>query len=142
MATDHGSKNTIFSFLTCVIFLVSVILIKINHCEGSLLSSKRCADMCNGTVAKCPTLVEDDEEFLMDTEEHRWILGGKPTGHLSYGGLKNTKTACHTNVHEFIMLSIGSALRLITVTSLAWIHCFEVIWVFVSCDKKYLNFLP
>ncbi|MFS8017116.1 hypothetical protein Hanom_Chr15g01376541 [Helianthus anomalus] len=86
MASDHRSRNTI---LTCVILLLSIItLIMINHCEGSLSSSKRYADMCNGTIAECPTLVEEAEEFLMDNEEHRRILDGTNPPHLSYDSLE------------------------------------------------------
>ena len=44
-------------------------------CNGSLSLLN-----CNGTMADCPSLVEEedyDQEFLMDTEEHRRILGGQ-----------------------------------------------------------------
>ncbi|KAJ0450506.1 putative rapid ALkalinization Factor [Helianthus annuus] len=92
MASDHRSRNTI---LTCVILLLSIILMMINHCEGSLSSSKRYADMCNGTMALCPTLVEEAEEFLMDNEEHRRILAD--TNKISYDALKKSEPACAKN---------------------------------------------
>ncbi|KAJ0454661.1 hypothetical protein HanIR_Chr15g0742651 [Helianthus annuus] len=91
MTTDHGSRNTILiNFLTCVILLLSIIFMMMKHCEGSLSSSRKYADECNGTMAECPTLVEEDEEFLMDTEEHRRILAGyrKPTPKLTYHAQK------------------------------------------------------
>ncbi|MFS8017112.1 putative rapid ALkalinization Factor [Helianthus anomalus] len=95
MATHYGSRSTIFNFLTCVILLLSIILMMINQCEGSLSSSKRYADMCNGTMAECPTLVEEAEEFLMDNEEHRRIL--VDTNTISYDGLKRNNPACGKN---------------------------------------------
>ncbi|KAI3717021.1 hypothetical protein L1987_68324 [Smallanthus sonchifolius] len=87
MAT-HGSRNT------CVILLLSIILMMINHCEaGSLSSSKRYAHVCNGTMAACLTLVEVDEEFLMDSEEHRQILE-QTTPHISQLSLEKDNAAC------------------------------------------------
>ncbi|KAJ0692503.1 putative rapid ALkalinization Factor [Helianthus annuus] len=97
MAT-HGSRNTILiNVLTCVIWLLSVILMMMNHCEGSLSSSRKYADECNGTMAECPTLVEEDEEFLMDTEEHRRILAKTNTLHIVNGALKKNNPACAQN---------------------------------------------
>lgn len=60
------SRSTNFVFFTCLIFLPSII----NLCEGFAISQ------CNGTMDECSTLMEEDEEFLMDTEEHRRILTG------------------------------------------------------------------
>ncbi|KAK1423362.1 hypothetical protein QVD17_18661 [Tagetes erecta] len=90
MAT-HASRNTIFNLFTCVILLLSIM---INHCEGSLLSSKKYANECNGTMAECPTLVDEDDEFLMDNEDHRRILAATRT--ISYDSLK-TNPACGGN---------------------------------------------
>ncbi|KAF5763733.1 putative rapid ALkalinization Factor [Helianthus annuus] len=95
MAT-HGSRNTILiNFLTCVILLLSIIFMMMNHCEGSLSSSRKYADECNGTMAECPMLVEEDEEFLMDTEEHRRILA--ETNTISYDSLQSANAACGGN---------------------------------------------
>ncbi|XP_022011263.1 protein RALF-like 32 [Helianthus annuus] len=95
MAT-HGSRNTILiNVLTCVILLLSVILMMMNHCEGSLSSSRKYADECNGTMAECPTLVEEDEELLMDTEEHRRILA--ETKKITFEALQSGNAACDGN---------------------------------------------
>ncbi|KAL7609530.1 hypothetical protein Lser_V15G12917 [Lactuca serriola] len=67
-------RSTIFICFTFLIFLPSIILLSINHCDASTSSWDQYADQCNGTVGECPMLVKDDEEFLMDTEEHRRIL--------------------------------------------------------------------
>ncbi|MFS8017123.1 putative rapid ALkalinization Factor [Helianthus anomalus] len=98
MTTDHGSRNNILiNVLTCVILLLSVILMMMNHCEGSLSSSRKYADECNDTMAECPTLVEEDEEFLMDTEEHRRILAKTKTLNIVNGALKKNSPACGKN---------------------------------------------
>ncbi|KAK1423361.1 hypothetical protein QVD17_18660 [Tagetes erecta] len=96
MAT-HRSRNIIFNFFTCVILLLSIIIIMINHCEGSLLSSssKKYVDECNDTMAECSTMVEEDEEFLMDSEDHRRILAETRT--ITYEGLDQTNPACGGN---------------------------------------------
>lgn len=62
-----------------------------NHCD----SWDQYADQCNGTVAECRMLVEEDEEFLMDTEEHRRILAqANPKKKLSLDGLDKYNPAC------------------------------------------------
>ncbi|KAF5754925.1 putative rapid ALkalinization Factor [Helianthus annuus] len=58
---------------TCGIFILSIIMMMmINNCHGSL--SNHYANQCNGTITECHPLVEESEEFLMDTEEHRRLL--------------------------------------------------------------------
>ncbi|GJY35617.1 RALF-like protein 33 [Tanacetum coccineum] len=54
---------------------------------------------CNGsTAAECEVFVEEEEEFMMDTEEHRRILGRSNGGrHLGYGGLQPGNPACGNN---------------------------------------------
>ena len=67
----------------------------INRCNGFLESSNPFANQCNGTVgAECPKLlVEEEEEFLMDTEEHRRILLQGQRVYI-YGSLDAPNPAC------------------------------------------------
>ncbi|KAI3503223.1 hypothetical protein L1887_31662 [Cichorium endivia] len=64
----------------------------INHCDASPSSY---VDKCNGSVAGCPTLLEEDDEFLMDTEEHRRILA--ETKKMTLAGLDRNSPACGTH---------------------------------------------
>ena len=67
----------------------------VSSCNGSLSSLNQYH--CNGTVAGCPSLLEEedyDQEFLMDTEEHRRILGdqaGKRT--IVYPAIRDPSSA-------------------------------------------------
>lgn len=95
MAT-FGSRNTNY---TCVIMiLVLIMMMMINNCLGSFSPPNYdFANPCNGTNAECDSLVENYEELLMDTEEHRRVLAQKP--YISLNALKadNTPQACSGN---------------------------------------------
>ncbi|KAI3665811.1 hypothetical protein L6452_44446 [Arctium lappa] len=95
MAT-HGSST--FTCVTILLLSSLIVATMINRCNGFLASSNPFADWCNGTMgAECLTsLVEDDEEFLMDTEEHRRILQGG-NNYISYNGLQSQKPFCNKN---------------------------------------------
>lgn len=71
----------------------------ISHSEGSTWPLMMNADECNGTIAQCPTLADhEDQEFLMDSEDHRRILqGGSKAGGIGYGALMKNKQACGKN---------------------------------------------
>ncbi|GKA96481.1 rapid alkalinization factor [Tanacetum coccineum] len=65
----------------------------IQDCDGYL-------GTCNGsTAAECKVVfVEEEEEFMMDTEEHRRILARTNGGrHIGYGALQPGNPACGNN---------------------------------------------
>ncbi|KAI3699679.1 hypothetical protein L2E82_44110 [Cichorium intybus] len=70
-------RSNNFVYFICFIFLPSIILILINHCDGSPSLWGQYANQCNGTIGECPLLVEENEEFLMDTEELARIAAKK-----------------------------------------------------------------
>ncbi|KAI3503224.1 hypothetical protein L1887_31663 [Cichorium endivia] len=72
-----AQRSNNFVCFTCFIFLPSIILILINHCDGSPSLWDQYANQCNGTIGECPMLVEENEEFLMDTEELARIVAKK-----------------------------------------------------------------
>ncbi|PWA51037.1 rapid ALkalinization Factor [Artemisia annua] len=72
-------------FTTTILSLLIILMVTmIKDSDGSLGS-------CNGSNgAKCQqVLVEEEEEFMMDTEEHR--------GTLAYNALSGGNTACGRN---------------------------------------------
>lgn len=73
-----------------------MMMMMINHCDGYPLSSKPYANQCNDTTAERPTLlVEETEDFFMDTEEHRRILVQQ--NYIGEGALVNNNPACGNN---------------------------------------------
>ncbi|KAI3503230.1 hypothetical protein L1887_31669 [Cichorium endivia] len=78
--------STNFVSFTCLIFLPSIIILLINHCDGSPSSWNQFPNQCNGTMAECSMLVEEHEEFVMDrgimaqmsTSNKLTIIGQKP----------------------------------------------------------------
>lgn len=98
MSTNGSKSSSSFTFVIILLLSSIIVTMMIHHCNGFLVSSNSFSDdQCNGTMgAGCPTLLlEEDEEFLMDTEEHRRILQGQNT--LSYNGLQPQQPFCKTN---------------------------------------------
>ncbi|KAI3768494.1 hypothetical protein L2E82_19219 [Cichorium intybus] len=63
----------------------------IRDCNGSL-------EACVGsTAAECLVVEDEEQEFLMDTEEHRRILATTNSNSISYGGLQQGNPACGDN---------------------------------------------
>ncbi|KAI3503225.1 hypothetical protein L1887_31664 [Cichorium endivia] len=60
----------------------------INQCDGF-------STQCNGNTTECPSLMADDEEFLMDTEEHRRLLGQQNT--ITYPALQKPSICSGSN---------------------------------------------
>ncbi|KAL8234086.1 hypothetical protein R6Q59_020186 [Mikania micrantha] len=86
----NGRTNTTTVLWLSITMLMMVMMIK--HCDGWMAA---CND--GSTAAECQMLVEEDQEFMMDTEEHRRILAGN-SGHLVYGGaLQKGNPACGNN---------------------------------------------
>ncbi|GKE87810.1 rapid alkalinization factor [Tanacetum coccineum] len=86
----NGRKTNPMCFAT-IILLLSIILM-IQDCDGYPAT-------CNGSsAAECKVVfVEEEEEFMMDTEEHRRILAGTNGGHIGYGALQPGNPACGNN---------------------------------------------
>ncbi|GJT49241.1 hypothetical protein Tco_0975398 [Tanacetum coccineum] len=84
----RGGTSPIIRF-TLIVSTTIVVLMIIKDCDGSMTA-------CNGsTAAECLQLVsvEQEEEFMMDTEEHRRILVGK-NDHISLNSLEKGKQGC------------------------------------------------
>ncbi|KAI3784926.1 hypothetical protein L1987_44034 [Smallanthus sonchifolius] len=67
-----------------------LMIIMIKDCDGWTAA-------CNGsTEAECLALAEEEQEFMMDTEEHKRILAvaKKPAGVIGYGSLDAPKPFC------------------------------------------------
>ncbi|KAI3500690.1 hypothetical protein L1887_36514 [Cichorium endivia] len=78
-------------FFTASFLLLSIILMMtmIRDCDGWMMA-------CNGsTTAECQVIEDEEQEFFMDTEEHRRLLAtAKSHPHLSYDVLKRGVVAC------------------------------------------------
>ncbi|KAI3768502.1 hypothetical protein L2E82_19229 [Cichorium intybus] len=83
-----GRKPICFTtaFLSLSIILMATM---IKDCDGWTAA-------CNGsTTAECPFIKDEEQEFLMDTEEHRRIL--LANRHLVSGAQNPTTPACFKN---------------------------------------------
>ncbi|KAK1421979.1 hypothetical protein QVD17_24786 [Tagetes erecta] len=79
------------SILSLSIIMLMVIMMMIKECDGWTAA-------CNGsTAAECQVMVDEEEEFMMDTEEHRRMLAGNGGRHLTYDGLDKGNAACGNN---------------------------------------------
>ncbi|KAF5766153.1 hypothetical protein HanRHA438_Chr15g0724211 [Helianthus annuus] len=85
MMFNERTSTTAILWLS-IIMLVMMMLIK--DCDGWMAA-------CNGsTAAECRVVVDEVQEFMMDTEDHRRILEGY-NDHLVYGtALEKGKGAC------------------------------------------------
>ncbi|KAL8234064.1 hypothetical protein R6Q59_020164 [Mikania micrantha] len=84
----NGRISTTASVRLSIMMLMMVMMIK--HCDGWMAA-------CNdSTTTDCPLLANEEQEFLMDTEEHRRILAGN-SNHLSYDSLEAGNPACGNN---------------------------------------------
>ncbi|KAL8234089.1 hypothetical protein R6Q59_020189 [Mikania micrantha] len=76
---------------TTILIMMLMMVVVIKNCDGGVAA-------CNdSTAAECRMLVDEEKEFLMDTEEHRRILAGYPPGRLAYKGLEAGNPACGSN---------------------------------------------
>ncbi|MDG6100310.1 hypothetical protein EXU34_22960 [Alteromonas sp. ZYF713] len=82
---SHGKNiTTVFLSLSLIILMITMI----KECDGSTAA-------CNGSsAAECQVFVEEEQEFLMDTEEHRRILATTTSNSISYHTLKQDKPTC------------------------------------------------
>ncbi|XP_076953926.1 protein RALF-like 19 [Bidens hawaiensis] len=84
MFNGRASTTTILSLSIIMLMII------IKDCHGWTAA-------CNGsTAAECQLLVDEDQEFMMDTEEHRRILAGNG-GHITYEALQKNNPACGKN---------------------------------------------
>ncbi|GJR71729.1 rapid alkalinization factor [Tanacetum coccineum] len=83
----RGGTSPIIRF-TLIVSTTIVVLMMIKDSDGSMTA-------CNGsTAAECELVhVEEEEEFMMDTEAHRRILVGK-NDHISLNSLEKGKQGC------------------------------------------------
>ncbi|KAL8234063.1 hypothetical protein R6Q59_020163 [Mikania micrantha] len=76
---------------TTILIMMLMMVLVIKNCDGWVAA-------CNdSTAAECRMPVDEEQEFLMDTEEHRRILAGYPPGRLAYKGLDAGNPACASN---------------------------------------------
>ncbi|KAL7607036.1 hypothetical protein Lser_V15G20359 [Lactuca serriola] len=79
---------------TITILSISVLLMMtmiIQDCDGSMVTCK------GNTAAECLVIEDEEQEFLMDTEEHRRILQTTNSNSITYGGLQRGNPACGDN---------------------------------------------
>ena len=87
-----GKTNPMCVATTVLSLAVILMITMIQDCDGYLAA-------CNGsTAAECQVFVEEEEEFMMDTEEHMQILetinGGDP---VTSAALNRNNPACKNN---------------------------------------------
>ncbi|KAJ0457536.1 putative rapid ALkalinization Factor [Helianthus annuus] len=86
----NGRRTSTTTILSLSIFML-LMMIMIKDCHGWMAA-------CNGsTAAECRVVEDEEQEFMMDTEEHRRILAGNNNKHLGYGSLQKGSPACGNN---------------------------------------------
>nr|QBJ05437.1 rapid alkalization factor-like peptide 8 [Taraxacum kok-saghyz] len=87
-----NGRRTPICFTTTIMFvsllLILMMTMMIKDCEAAA---------CSGTVAECMVIEGEEQEFLMDTEEHRRILATTNSNSISYGSLQSGSPACGDN---------------------------------------------
>ncbi|PWA56811.1 rapid ALkalinization Factor [Artemisia annua] len=90
----NGRTSSVCFTTTILSLLIILMATMIKDCDGSLAS-------CNGSnAAECQQVfVEEEEEFMMDTEEHRRILDQtkNSTTTITYDALNPGSPACQPN---------------------------------------------
>ncbi|KAI3669945.1 hypothetical protein L6452_41453 [Arctium lappa] len=88
----NGRSPNRFTTIVLSLSIILTIMIPMKECDRLRLSSS-----CNGSsLAECQMFAEEEQEFLMATEEHRRILA-TTTRRLTYVSLERRNTACSKN---------------------------------------------
>ncbi|KAF5791926.1 hypothetical protein HanRHA438_Chr09g0412151 [Helianthus annuus] len=96
MLNGRSFSNTILSLS----FILMITIIKDTH--GS-------TEACNyGTTAECPVFNEEEQEFLLDTQEHRLVLETTYSDGLNSNGGSNGKRITYKSLNRGKPVACGS----------------------------------